>query len=74
MVSITLAVPKELKEEMDKFPETNWSAVARGAIKNKVILLQKFQEFSAESEITEKDAIRLGKVVNKSLSGRYKGS
>jgi hypothetical protein len=48
--------------------------VARGAIKNKITLLQKFQAFSAESEMTEKDAIELGKEVNKSLSRKYRGS
>ena len=35
MVSITLAVSKELKKEMDEFEIINWSAVAREAIKEK---------------------------------------
>jgi len=37
MVSITLAVPKELKQEMDELKEINWSEIARTAIKNKII-------------------------------------
>ena len=71
MVSITLAVPKEMKNEMEKFPEINWSAVAREAIKNKILLLEKFREFTAESKFTEKDALELGRKVNKSLAKRY---
>ena len=73
MVSITLAVPKEIKREMDNFPEINWSAVAREAIKHKILLLQKFKEFSAESQLTENEALELGRKVNKSLAKRYTG-
>ena len=71
MVSITLSVPEELKKEMDKFQDINWSAVAREAIKNKVVLLKKFKEFTKDSILTEKDALELGKKVNKSLSKHY---
>ena len=72
MVSITLSVPEELKQDMDKFPEMNWSAVAREAIKQKIILLKKFREFTRDSTMTEEDALRLGKEVNKALAKRYK--
>ena len=72
MVSITLAVPEELKKEMDKFQEMNWSAVAREAIKDRIILLNKFKEFTKESTMTDEDAIRLGRKINKSLTKRYK--
>jgi len=72
VVSITLAVPTELKHEMDAFPEINWSAVAREAIKQKLALLKKFREFTRESTITEEEALRLGKEVNKVLAKRYR--
>ncbi|MFA6531185.1 MAG: hypothetical protein WCT31_05625 [Candidatus Micrarchaeia archaeon] len=72
MVSITLAVPNELKNEMDEFPEMNWSAIAREAIKQKITLLKKFREFTRESTMTEEEALRLGKIVNKSLAKKYK--
>ena len=72
MVSITLAVPTELKQDMDEFPEINWSAVAREAIKQKLALLKKFREFTRESTMTEEEALRLGKEVNKALAKRYK--
>lgn len=67
MVSITLAVSKELKDEMNKFPEINWSAVARKAIINKIELLKKMNKLLAESELTEEDAVRFGKAVSKKL-------
>ena len=72
MVSITLAVPAELKDDMDAFPDINWSAVAREAIKQKIILLKKFREFTKDSEMTEEDALRLGAEVSKAVEKRYK--
>ena len=70
MTNITLAVPEDIKKEMEKFPEINWSAIAREAIKKRIILLRKFGEFTKNSEFTEEDAIRLGREVNKSLRKR----
>jgi len=72
MVSMTLAIPNEMKKEMDEFPEMNWSAVAREAIKQKLILLQKFRDFTKDSTLTDEDALRLGREVNKGLATRYK--
>jgi hypothetical protein len=73
MVSITLAVPAELKKEMDEFPDINWSAVAREAIKQKIVLLKKFREFTRDSTMTEEDALRLGKSVSRAVARRHKG-
>ena len=35
MVSVTLSVPQEVKEKMEKFPEINWSGFIRRAIEEK---------------------------------------
>ncbi|MBU0979361.1 MAG: hypothetical protein KJ709_01020 [Nanoarchaeota archaeon] len=56
---------------MDSFQEINWSAVAREAIKKKILLLRQFSEFTKDSTFTEEDALRLGRKVNKSLAKRY---
>lgn len=72
MVSITLAVPSELKHDMDQFPEMNWSAVAREAIKQKILLLKKFREFTKDSTMTEEDALRLGAKVSEAVAKRHK--
>ena len=71
MVSITLSMPNEVKKEMEEFADVNWSAVAREAIKNKIVLLKKFKEFTKDSTLTKQDAIELGRKVNKSLAARY---
>ncbi len=72
MVSITLSVPESLKHEMDTFPEINWSAVARGAIKKKVIMLEKFKEFAKVSEFTEEEALELGREISRKAMKRHK--
>ncbi len=74
MVNITLAVPEEIKKEMDEFPEMNWSAVAREAIKHRILLLKKFKAFAADSTMTEADAIELGRKVNRGLAKKYRGA
>lgn len=71
MVNITLAMPEDLKKEMDKFPEINWSALVREAIKKRILLLKQIKEFTKDSELTEEDAIRLGREVNKAVHKRY---
>ncbi len=71
MVTVTISVPTELKEKMDEFGEINWSEVARRAFVQKINVLELLKEFTADSELTEEDAVRLGRKVNKALAKRY---
>ena len=70
MVNITLSVPQELKHKMDSFAEINWSAVAREAFNEKIQDLDFIKGFKAKSTLTEADAIRLGRELNKGLAAR----
>ena len=72
MVNITLSIPAELKKEMEKFPEINWSEVARGSIKQKIVELNFLKGLTMDSEITPEDALKMGKEVNILLAKRYK--
>ena len=72
MPTLTLAVPEDLKREMDSIPELNWSEIARRAIVEKVKEYLLFKTIVAKSKLTEKDALRLGKKVNESLYKEYK--
>jgi len=71
MPNLTLAINAEIKKEMDKFPEINWSQVARAAIELKIAQLKFIQEFSKESEITLENAKELGTEVSKLLTKKY---
>ena len=72
MPTITLAIPEDLKEEMDLLPELNWSEIARKAISEKAIEYKLFKSIAAKSKLTEKDALNLGKKVNERLYKKYK--
>lgn len=70
MVNVTLSIPAELKHKMDSFAEINWSAVAREAINDKISDLEFIKKFKSKSTLTEEDAIKLGKELNKNLAKR----
>jgi len=71
MANITLSIPEDLKKEMENFPEINWSEVARTSIRQKLTNLNFLKGFRLDSEITLKDALKLGKEVSELLSKRY---
>lgn len=72
MPTITLSVPAELKGEMDKVREINWSEVAREAIREKLAQLRMLSSILSRSKLTKRDALELGETINKSLHARYK--
>jgi Arc/MetJ-type ribon-helix-helix transcriptional regulator len=72
MVNITLSIPKDLKQEMDKSKFMNWSEVARAAIREKVAQLKILNSITAKSKLTKKDAIEIGRKIKKSMHERYK--
>ncbi len=72
MVTMTLAVPEELKHRMDTFPEMNWSEVARQAFAQRIEDLEFLKKFKQKSTLTEEDALRLGAEVSRKLSKRYR--
>lgn len=74
MPTITLSVPEKLKKEMEESKEINWSEVARSAIRQKLSQLRILKSIAAKSKLTEKDALELGKKINKSLHERYAGA
>ena len=71
MVTMTLSVPEKLKHRMESHPEINWSEVARQAFKHKIEDLEFLRKFKSKSTLTEEDAIKLGKELNKKLTKRY---
>ncbi|MDK2908219.1 MAG: hypothetical protein PWQ87_677 [Candidatus Woesearchaeota archaeon] len=71
MSNITLSIPDELREEMQKLEIINWSAVAREAFLQKIEDIKFLEEFKSKSKLTDKDALRLGRKVNERLSKRY---
>jgi len=73
MVTMTLAVPGELRSKMESFPEINWSEVARQAFSQKISDLEFLRKFTSKSTLTEEDALRLGAEVSKKVAARHRG-
>ena len=72
MANLTLSIPNELKEMMEKFPEINWSEIARDSIKKKIAQLNFLKGFRMDSEINPEEALELGKEISELLLKRYK--
>lgn len=72
MVSLTLAIPKEIKKEMELYPEINWSAVARAAIQRKLQILKEMNKILSKSELTEEDAMLFGKQITKKAAKKFR--
>jgi hydrogenase-4 membrane subunit HyfE len=72
MPTITLSVPVELKQEMDKSKFINWSEVAREAIRVKATQLRILNSIALKSKLTEKDADALAKSIKQSVWKKYK--
>lgn len=68
MTNITFSIPKDLKTEMDEFPEMNWSEVARAAIRQKIADLKFLRAFKADSVITSEEAERLGRELSQKVA------
>lgn len=68
MTNMTISVPSDLKIRMDSFAEINWSAVARVAFDEKVRDLELIKKFKEKSTMSEEDAIKLGRELNKKLA------
>ncbi len=72
MANLNVPLPNELKVDMDAFPDINWTEVAREAIRQMLTDLKFLKEFTRDSELTEKDALELGRTVNRALASHYK--
>lgn len=72
MANLTLAIPNELKAKMNRFPEINWSEVARQAIAEKTRVLEKMQQLLSKSTLTEEEAVALGRQIKKRVLRKHR--
>lgn len=67
MATMTLAVPEDLKEQMDKMKIINWSAVAREAFEEKIHKLKLLETLTKDSKLTEKDVEEISVKIKKGI-------
>lgn len=70
MPNVTFAVPEELHREMRARPEVKWGEVARTAFRAYLRRLDAYDRLFAQSKLSEKDAVRLGREVRHAASRR----
>ena len=56
MPNMTLSLPEDLKSRMDQFREINWSEVARQAIREKTMMLEKMNALMSADMLLESEA------------------
>jgi len=68
---MTLSIPEELYKEMQRHRDLKWSEVAREAFEKKIRELHWMDEILSRSELTEKDAERIGHKIKHEMAKRF---
>ena len=68
MTNITLTIPVDLKEELQKHKEVNWSAVTRRAMEEHLRKLHIAEAIASKSKLTQKDVAELDRLVKKGIA------
>jgi len=71
MTEIVVKIPKELEEDFKKIDPLFLELAVQRLIKEKLEEFVKVERILAKSKLTEKEALELGRKVNKSLAKRY---
>ena len=74
MTNLTLSIPDDLKVKMGRFPEINWSEVARQAIMEKTRVLERMQSLLSHSKLTEEDTLKIGREIKRRMWKKYQRS
>lgn len=73
MGTLSVSVPDDLREQMIKLDEINWSAVARKAFEEKIKEVDFLKNIAQRSKLTKIDAEEIANKINKEVAKRFKG-
>ncbi|HEV8359352.1 MAG TPA: hypothetical protein VGR28_02745 [Candidatus Thermoplasmatota archaeon] len=71
MPNVTVSVPDDLREQMSRHDEVNWSAVIRKAVQDHLRKLAIADAIAHKSKLSRKDAEELDRLVKKGLADRH---
>ena len=71
MTNMTLAVPEDLFKIMEKHKDVKWSEVARQAIWDKARKLELMDKILSKSNLTEEDALNIGRKVKEGIAKKH---
>ncbi len=72
MVTLSVSIPEELKQQILELDEVNWSAVARNAFEEKIKQMKLLKSIANKSKLTAKDAEEISKQINESMSKKFR--
>jgi len=68
MVNITLAISEDLKAELQKHREVNWSAVIRRALEEYVKRIEMVEAIAQKSKLTKEDAKEIAEKIDSEVA------
>ena len=68
MSNITLTIPEDLRSEIQKHKEVNWSAVMRKAMQDHLRKIHIADAIASKSKFTQKDVEVLDRLVKKGIA------
>ena len=71
MVNITLAIPEDLKQELQKHKEVNWSAVIRRALLEHLKKIEIAEAIAQKSKLTQKDADEIARKIKREMAKEH---
>ena len=71
MTNMTLAVPEDLHNIMEKHKEIKWSEVARQAMWEKARKLELIDKLLMKSQLTDQDAEEIGNKIKHAIAKRH---
>ena len=71
MVNITLAIPEDLKKELQQHREVNWSAVIRKALQEHLRKVRIAEAITSKSKLTEKDVEEISRKIKREIAKNH---
>ena len=71
MENVTVTLTHDLKEELKRHKEVNWSAVIRGALQEHLRKIGIAEAIAKKSRFTKKDVEELDRLVKKGLAKHH---
>jgi predicted CopG family antitoxin len=71
MVNLTITIPDDLRKELKKHDEVNWSAVIRKAISEHLRNISIAEAIARKSKLTKKDADEISRMIKREMAKEF---
>lgn len=71
MVNLTLTIPEDLKQELQKHNEVNWSAVIRKSLAEHLRKIKIAESIANKSKLTKQDVKELDQLIKRGIAENH---